>query len=299
MAVVNKMVTTTQLNLTCVMIVMACLTACQPTHENTIHLPSTQPSLSQAVTHLPVNYHQLMGYQWTLTSATDSNGKPILEFSNLWQDNTANVVLRFNAISPQQKSASYDGAYDIGFSVGCNGMSKNVSLNHDILNVAQGIASTTMGCEKIKADAENKLAGLLSDKITLDLEKTDNVMLTMTTQQADTLKWTGEPTARTKYGVEPTLFRLQVAPQMVSCDNNANKSCLWVRQLHYEDYTGKQIIDSAWYAIPNTLEGYQHNNTLSTILVERYRPNAQTNIHDVWIATESSDFMITKNAQVP
>lgn len=247
---------------------------------------------------LAINYENLMGYNWSLVSAENNKGEPIAEFYNLTDEQKKRIRLNF-AKRDEAQVLYGDKSHFMLYSIGCNAMGKGFYLQGNTLITDMGGGGTTIGCGNVERKMEDKMSELLGEDSQISVSASPNIILTFITQNNNKLVWSGEPTARTKYGVEPTLFRLQIAPQMVSCENDSRKSCLWVREVHYEEYTGKQIIDGQWHTMTNTIEGYQHSNTLSTILVERYRPKSETNAHDVWIATESSDFMITKNSQIP
>ena len=281
------------------------LNACQPpmtsmTRNVSIETKgqTNQIQINQANQNLTVNYENLMGYKWSLISAENNKGEPIAEFNNLSDKQKKQIRLTFQKRDEAQ--ALYgDKPHFMLYSIGCNTMGKGFKLQGNTLATDTAGGGTTMGCDKVERKMEHKMSELLGEDSQLSISSSPQVTLTFITQNNNKLVWAGEATARTKYGVEPTLFRLQVAPQMVGCENDSSKSCLLVREVHYEEYTGKQIIDSQWHMIISSIEGYQHENALSTIVVERYRPTSEKVIHDVWVATESVDYMIKSNTQIP
>lgn len=197
-------------------------------------------------------------YHWRLTSATDAQGQRL---DALLVQPDKPVTLDFR-----------DGR--LGISNTCNRMGGSYTLADGSLTAGR-LMSTKMAC----ADATLMA---LDDEVGKRLEGTlklataasgDAPTLTLTTAGGDTLTFSGEPTAETRYGGAGERVFLEVASETKPCNHPLipNMQCLQVREIRYDDKGLKVGTPGAFQHFYDSIEGYTHEPGIRNVLrVDRY-----------------------------
>ncbi len=198
----------------------------------------------------------LTGYHWRLTDANDASGKRI-------------DALFARADKPLQLDFS-EGR--LGVSNTCNRMGGGYTVEGNQLKLGD-LASTLMACTDSKLMALDQEAGKrLQGALGFALQGGDSPQLTLTSASGDTLAFTGEPTAETRYrGKGETAF-LEVAAQTKPCSHPLipDKQCLQVREIAYDD-KGIKTTTGEWQNFYQDIEGYAHEPGVRNVVrVKRY-----------------------------
>lgn len=197
----------------------------------------------------------LARYNWTLVSAADSDNQPITALHNIKDQ----VRLGFG----QQQNENR-----VSFTVGCNGMSGQVSVINNVMKIAD-VMSTEMYCDKLNT-AENQLAKLMVGDSQLSYKGGKVPVLTQITTDQATLVWQGSMTASAKYGHQGETIFWAVDHQSQPCPDGSSKQCLKVKPISYDDQ-GVKTAEGEWTLFDGEIEGYTHNEKQDQVLrLKRY-----------------------------
>jgi heat shock protein HslJ len=219
--------------------------------------PATTPAAetpAAAAPATPADAPALSANHWRLTDAKNAQGQRI-------------DALFANADKPVQLDF-VDGR--VGVSNTCNRMGGSYSLAGDELKFDR-MASTMMACSDAKLMALDQEIGKRLEG-SVKFAQPDG-MLTLTTASGDVLTFSGEPTAETRYGGPGETLFLEVAAQTRACSHPliADKQCLQVRELKYDDKGRKTGTDGAFGNFYGDIEGYAHEPGIRNMLrVKRY-----------------------------
>lgn len=214
--------------------------------------PVSAPTAAVADTALLPKYH------WRLTAATDAQDKRL---NTLLVQPDKPVTLDFR-----------DGR--VGVSNTCNRMGGSYTLADGSLTAGR-LMSTKMACADAKLMA-------LDDEVGKRLEGTlkiattasgDAPTLTLTTAAGDTLTFSGEPTAETRYGGPGERAFLEVASETKPCSHPLipDMQCLQVREIQYDDKGLKVGTPGEFQNFYDRIEGYTHEPGIRNVLrVDRY-----------------------------
>ena len=196
-------------------------------------------------------------YHWRLAQATGGDGKRI-------------DALFARPDQPLQLDFVHDR---LSVSNACNRLGGNFSVQGDRLKLGQ-MAQTMMAC----ADpALTALDGAISQRLQGQPKiqvagESDAPMLSLTADNGDTLVFTGEPTAQTRYGGEGETVFLEVAADTKPCSHPLipGKQCLQVRE---RKYGANGVVESTgeWQPMYQDIEGYTHEPGIRNVLrVKRF-----------------------------
>ena len=196
-------------------------------------------------------------YHWRLAQATGGDGKRI-------------DALFARPDQPLQLDFVRDR---LSVSNACNRLGGNFSVQGDRLKLGQ-MAQTMMAC----ADpALTALDGAISQRLQGQPKiqvagEGDAPMLSLTADNGDTLVFTGEPTAQTRYGGEGETVFLEVAADTKPCSHPLipGKQCLQVRE---RKYGANGVVESTgeWQPMYQDIEGYTHEPGIRNVLrVKRF-----------------------------
>ena len=196
-------------------------------------------------------------YHWQLMNATDAQGKRI-------------DALFARADKPLQLDFK-DGR--LGVANTCNRMGGTYTLSDTSLTIGR-LTSTMMACTDnalmaLDQEAGKRLEGTLKLAATPD----EAARLTLTTATGDTLVFTGDPTAETRYGGPGERVFLEVAAETRPCSHPLipDKQCLQVREIQYDDKGLKVGTPGAFQHFYDSIEGYTHEPGIRNVLrVDRY-----------------------------
>ena len=206
----------------------------------------------------PADGTLLPKYHWRLASATDAQGQRI---DALFARPDKPVTLDFR-----------DGR--LGISNTCNRMGGSYTLADGSLTAGR-LMSTKMACADAALMALDDEVGKRLEG-TLELATTtagDAPTLTLTTATGDTLAFTGEPTAETRYGGPGERVFLEVAADTKPCNHPLipDMQCLQVREIQYDDKGLKIGAPGEFQHFYDSIEGYQHEPGIRNVLrVNRY-----------------------------
>ena len=206
----------------------------------------------------PADGTLLPKYHWRLASATDAQGQRI---DALFARPDKPVTLDFR-----------DGR--LGISNTCNRMGGSYTLADGSLTAGR-LMSTKMACADAALMALDDEVGKRLEG-TLELATTtagDAPTLTLTTATGDTLAFTGEPTAETRYGGPGERVFLEVAADTKPCNHPLipDMQCLQVREIQYDDKGLKIGAPGEFQHFYDSIEGYQHEPGIRNVLrVDRY-----------------------------
>jgi heat shock protein HslJ len=240
------------------------LTACSQTPPPTAAEPSPSASTapaSEAATHgttATIDTSLLGQYHWQLASATDSTGKRI---DTLFVRPDKPLELNFSA-----------GQLNISNS--CNGMGGGYKIENGQLQIGP-MMQTMMACPDPNLSAlDAAISQRLQGRLKLNL-KNDGAtpLLQLITPNGDTLNFSSQPTADTRYGGPGETVFLEVAAQTVPCNHPLipNKQCLQIRERHYNDHGLQTSAPGEWQPLNQDIEGYTHEDGIRNVLrVKRY-----------------------------
>ena len=206
----------------------------------------------------PADGTLLPKYHWRLASATDAQGQRI---DALFARPDKPVTLDFR-----------DGR--LGISNTCNRMGGSYTLADGSLTAGR-LMSTKMACADAALMALDDEVGKRLEG-TLELATTtagDAPTLTLTTATGDTLAFTGEPTAETRYGGPGERVFLEVAADTKPCNHPLipDMQCLQVREIQYDDKGLKVGTPGEFQHFYDSIEGYKHEPGIRNVLrVDRY-----------------------------
>ena len=206
----------------------------------------------------PADGTLLPKYHWRLASATDAQGQRI---DALFARPDKPVTLDFR-----------DGR--LGISNTCNRMGGSYTLADGSLTAGR-LMSTKMACADAALMALDDEVGKRLEG-TLELATTtagDAPTLTLATATGDTLAFTGEPTAETRYGGPGERVFLEVAADTKPCNHPLipDMQCLQVREIQYDDQGLKIGAPGEFQHVYDSIEGYQHEPGIRNVLrVDRY-----------------------------
>jgi len=200
----------------------------------------------------------LRQYHWQLTDATDAAGKRI---DALFVRLDKPLELNFNHSR-------------LNIANSCNTMGGGYSIANGQLQVSP-MASSMMACPDPSLAALDQAIGqrLMGNlKMTMQADG-QSPYLQLVTTGGDTLRFTGQPTAETRYGGPGEKVFLEVAAQTVPCNHPLipNKQCLQVRERHYDDHGLQTGTPTDWQPLNQDIEGYIHEAGVRNVLrVKRY-----------------------------
>lgn len=220
-------------------------------------VPAPAPAPASSAPAAAFDTATLAKYHWRLTEATGGDGKRI-------------DALFVRPDHPLQLDFVRDR-----LSVGnaCNRLGGNFSVQGDRLKLGQ-MAQTMMAC----ADpALSALDGAISQRLQgqpkIQLKDEGNApTLSLAGDNGDTLVFTGDPTAETRYGGAGETVFLEVAPETKPCSHPLipNKQCLQVRE---RKYGANGVVESSgeWQPLYQDIEGYTHEPGVRNVLrVKRF-----------------------------
>ncbi|WP_447938184.1 DUF4377 domain-containing protein [Pseudoxanthomonas mexicana] len=227
----------------------------KPAEETPTPPAAVAPAAASAA---PADGTLLPKYHWRLGSATDAQGQRI---DALFARPDKPVTLDFR-----------DGR--LGISNTCNRMGGSYTLADGSLTAGR-LMSTKMACADAALMALDDEVGKRLEG-TLELATTtagDAPTLTLTTATGDTLAFTGEPTAETRYGGPGERVFLEVAADTKPCNHPLipDMQCLQVREIQYDDKGLKIGAPGEFQHFYDSIEGYQHEPGIRNVLrVDRY-----------------------------
>lgn len=222
-----------------------CLAACNPGTQP----ESTAPQAAPAVTAEPVAAPvvapaadiatPLAANQWQLTAATDAAGQAMGAF--------------FPADAKPLGLLVADGRLNVTGS--CN----RISAGYQLLDGAQiqvsSGPSTMMACPQPLADADAAMAGFLSGTLQVAITGDSGAQqLRLTAADGRALTFSGTPTPETRFGGPGARAFLEVSPK--PCEAPAERPCLMVRDLEFDENGLAVGSPGEWRALPQGIEGY-------------------------------------------
>ncbi|KRF01856.1 hypothetical protein ASG87_10125 [Frateuria sp. Soil773] len=213
---------------------------------------------STAATTGTVDAALLGRYHWQLNEATGSDGKRI---DALFARPDKPVQLDFA-----------DGRVSVSNT--CNHMGGGYRIEGDRLQV-ESMMHTLMACSEPGVSA---LDGAIGDRLQghpkLSLHDAgDAPRLSLLTDGGDTLVFTGQPTAETRYGGPGVTEFLEVAAKTAPCSHPLipDKQCLQVRERKYDEHGLAVGKPGEWQPLYQDIEGYTHEDGVRNVLrVKRY-----------------------------
>jgi hypothetical protein len=155
----------------------------------------------------------------------------------------------------------------------CNRMAGSYTMSAGTLTIER-LASTRMACVDPRLMAlDGEVGKRLQGASTLSLAGGDTPALTLTNAAGDTLAFTGQPTANTRFGGPSQRVFLEVAAQTKPCSHPLipNMQCLQVREIHYDDKGLKVGTPGKFENFFGEIEGYTHEPGVRNVLrLNRY-----------------------------
>ncbi|MEO8123466.1 MAG: META and DUF4377 domain-containing protein [Burkholderiales bacterium] len=202
----------------------------------------------------------LESHRWTLETATDAQGKPIV---GLPADAPRPIVFHFA-----------DGRLNV--EGGCNRSFGAYQIDADDRLKAGRMASTMMACEPAAMKVDDRLAALLAEPMKVELVQGARPTLRLVNVQAGTLSFSGQLTPEVRYGAATRVF-LEVAAQPVACANplTGATACLQVRERAFDDKGLAVNSPGAWRSLYESIEGYTHQRGMRNVLrLKRFQNEA-------------------------
>ncbi|WP_243048948.1 META and DUF4377 domain-containing protein [Dyella sp. RRB7] len=242
------------------------LAACSQTPQGTGPAPSPASSAAKAplaagttaTTPAATDENLLIQYIWQLTGATDSAGKRI-DALFIRADKPVELMFHADRISVTNS---------------CNAIGGGYSTHGEQLRIGP-MAHTMMACADPSLSALDSAIGQrLQGDLRMSLQADgDTPHLQLVTGTGETLSFTGRPTAETRYGGSGETVFLEVAAQTAPCNHPLipNKSCLQVRERHYDEHGLQNGAPGDWQPLDQDIEGYTHEDGIRNVLrVKRY-----------------------------
>ncbi|MDR1530010.1 MAG: META and DUF4377 domain-containing protein [Burkholderiales bacterium] len=198
----------------------------------------------------------LTTYHWLLTAAHNAQGQRIDE---LFARPDKPIQFDFDGERVQIGNA-------------CNAMSGNYTIQDRQITFG-ALVSTKKLCIDGKINRLDQAVGeRLASSLSWIISPTP-IALTLITASGDTLTFSGQPTAETRFGNEGEIVFLEIAPETKPCDHPlvANKQCLQVRKVQYGADGAKPYPPEGWENLYQEIEGYQHEKGFRKIVrVKRF-----------------------------
>lgn len=240
------------------------LAACSQTPPDSGNAPTPAAATTAQAKPAPataaVDTAPLGQYHWQLSEAKGSDGKRI-------------DALFVRADKPLQLDFVRDR---LSVSNACNRLGGNYSVDGEHLKIGP-MAQTMMACpDKALADLDGAISQRLQGNPKLNLHtetEGDAPQLRLITDNGDTLAFTGQPTAETRYGGEGETVFLEVAPQTKPCSHPLipNMQCLQVRERKYGENGVVVGTPGEWQPLYQSIEGYTHEAGMRNVLrVKRF-----------------------------
>ena len=193
----------------------------------------------------------LESHRWTLTSATDAQGKPI---DGLPAGAGRAIVFNFT-----EGRLNVEG--------GCNRTFGGYRIEGDSRLKVGRMASTMMACEPAAMKADATLSELLAEPAKIELAPGAEPVLRLVTPANATLSFKGQMTPEARYG-PPTRVFLEVAAQTVACKNplSGANACIQVRERRFDAQGLVVGPPGAWQPFYDPIEGYTHQPGVRTVL---------------------------------
>lgn len=198
--------------------------------------------------------NRLTGHHWQLTDANAADGS------------------RIDALFPRaDKPLQLDFADGrVSVSNTCNRIGGRYTLDGDAFAAGE-LEQTLMACaDQALMQSDAAIGERLRAGGTLRLD--GDAILVLTTTGGDTLRFTGVPTADTRFGGPGERVFLEVAAQRVPCHHALipDYRCLHVREIVYGDDGTKQS-EGQWQFLYQDIEGYTHETGVRNVLrLKRY-----------------------------
>ena len=201
----------------------------------------------------------LGNYHWQLQDAVDGNNRRL---DALFDSSGKPLQLDFAdaRISVSNACNAIGGAYKIV----------------DAHLITEPLAQTMMACaEPALMQRETTIKRVLQAKPALITTSADGKpLLSLSAADGTTLTFAGQATAEMRYGGPGAIEFLEVAAEPVDCHHplqTATKSCLNVRELHYDGQGLRVGEPGAWQTLAQPIEGYEHQPGVRNVLrVKRY-----------------------------
>jgi heat shock protein HslJ len=202
----------------------------------------------------------LVGHHWQLTKAVTGSDQRI-------------EALFPSADKPLQLDFA-DGR--LGVSGGCNRTGGAYTIEKGKLNTGE-LMQTQMACEPKLMEADQAISAVLSATPDINIENGSTPTLTLRTAKSggQTLTFSGQPTAQTRYGGTGETVFLEIAAETKPCNHPLvpNKRCLQVRELQY-DAQGLKTATGEWQNFYEGIEGYSHESgTRNVLRTKRFKRN--------------------------
>jgi heat shock protein HslJ len=197
-------------------------------------------------------------HHWQLSNATDQSGERI---AALFAHPDKPLQLDF-----VEGRISVDNA--------CNRLGGSYRIDGDKLQVGP-MVHTMMACADPAVKAlDGAIDKRLHDQPTMTLlVDGDTPQLKLVTGDGDTLQFTGQPTAETRYGSQGKTAFLEVAARTVPCNHPEMpaRQCLKVRERRYDAQGLVAGTPGEWQPLNQAIEGYTHRPGVRNVLrVTRY-----------------------------
>lgn len=194
----------------------------------------------------PVSQALLQAYHWPLSAGTDTTLiRP-----------KAPITLDFDASRLSVRNS-------------CNVLNASTLLSDNQLEISQ-MLSTRRACLGELENLDEKISAALHGRHHLKLTTQMQLILTRGKQQ---LIFDAIPTARTRFGSEPTRIFLEVASRRQACNHPLipDYQCLQVRERHFDEQ-GLEIGKPQEFALfYNEIEGFDFQPGVRTVLrIDRY-----------------------------
>ena len=193
----------------------------------------------------------LTAHHWKLVSATDAGNK------------------RIDALFPNPDRPFVLGFSDNRLSVrgGCNLRGGGFQLNTATQLVVGPMPATMMACETALMQADRAMAAVFARPVQIRIGAGTPAHLTLTTENQQTLEFTGTRTPESLYGA-PTRIFLEVAPQTVACHHPLmpDARCLQVRERRYDEQGLRVGTPGEWQMFYDTIDGFTHQEGIRTVL---------------------------------
>jgi heat shock protein HslJ len=193
----------------------------------------------------------LQSHRWSLTSATDRQGRPI--------DGLPAGAGRPLVFSFADGRVNIEGA--------CNRLFGGYRIDGDDRLVVSRMASTMMACEPAAMKVDAVLSEGLAAPARIELAPGPEPVLRLVTAAEATLSFKGVMTPEARYG-PPTRIFLEVAAQTVACTDpqRGAGTCLQVRERRFDAQGLVVGTPGDWQPFDARIEGYTHQPGVRNVL---------------------------------